>query len=645
MKKNLYILFILLGFITLPSCEKETIVTTLDNSEPKVEVENGYANLTISMNVPSLKVESRTLASDPKNQGGSWTNWEKFVDGALLYRVTLFVIDSNNKLVAYRNFHSGSGDIKPETDAMGGNGFYETSAVNTSATTGVAVKATFNSANPMHGKIEKLQPGDYQIIAVANYAPITASDSGLFPEGETVTTYSGLGNVAEDDGNNNGLGGDFTNIVNTIISSFNPSSGLPDFSQTGTNGSSFFTYKLNSGTDRVCKQLPQPLVMIRKVTLQTDKKNEVRGLLSRTFARVRLEVKNNDKSTLIGVSNLSFQNNYASQNAYLFNDVAAGDNNLYNHFSLYGTVTDDGTVTDGTAGTLVVTSPDAITPASTDMKRLPAGVTNTMLDCYILEGKISAEFAFSFTATYWANAQGGTATANYRITSFYGGSGNDSYGLLEFFVYIRDSSGSSSNYILTSNTENIFSQEGTVTATTPGSVDLGETVLDPKYIWEISLNVEPTESNERGVATGYLQCIGSGLYLQAYDGSGDMTPKLGDEKSEVIFKINFRNQVENGTIYCIHDGKYYYLDSDSSHNLKWVEYGELSGGITTSTPSSYEYLAFETIPGNKGTQKDVEIKKAITNSSGTGTGTNEIVRNDFFYGIIPISISSTSVSN
>lgn len=626
MKKNLYILFILLGFITLPSCEKETIVTTLDNSEPKVEVENGYANLTISMNVPSLKVESRTLASDPKNQGGSWTNWEKFVDGALLYHVTLFVIDNNDQLVAYRNFYSGSSDINID----GGNGFYDiTTNTVVDASTGIAVKATFSSTNPMR-EGETLQPGNYKIIAVANYAPITDTNTDIFAEGETVMTYTGLGNVSEDGTNNYNGVQDFTEIVNGIVTN-------------GTVTDDFYNYQLNSGDDRVCKLLPQPLVMIRKVTLQAGKKTQVDGLLSRTFARVRLEVKNNDKSTLIGVSNLSFQDNYASQNAYLFNDVAAGDDNLYDHFSLYGKVADDGTVTNGSAGKLVVTSSDAITPASTDMKRLPAGVTNTMLDCYILEGKIKADFAFSFTASYWANAQGGTATANYRITSFYGGSGNDSYGLLQFFVYIRDSKGSNSNYILTSNTENVFSQEGTVTATTPGSVDLGETVLDPKYIWEISLNVEPTESNERGVATGYLQCIGSGLYLQAYDGSEDMTPKLGDEKSEVIFKINFKEQVENGTIYCIHDGKYYYLYSDSSHKLKWVEYGELSGGITTSEPSSYEYLAFETIPGNKGTQKDVKIEKAITNSSSTGT--NEIVRNDFFYGIIPISISSTSVSN
>lgn len=622
MKKFVYIL-LAFGIMGLTSCEKSADDSGIVNTQ------EGYADLTISLNTPSLQVSTRTLASDPKNQGASWTTWEKFVDGALLYHVTIFVVKEDGTLVAYRDFYSGSSDIKAEDAAEGGNGFYETSAVNTSALTGTAVKATFTSAAQMHGDIERLTPGDYKVIAVANYAPIESDGN----------SYAGLGAVAEDGDAPNGIssGGDndFTKIVDSIIGRFNESSGLNDFTQTGANGSAFFTYKLNSGTDRVCKQLPQPLVMIRNVTLSSGK-NQLTGLLSRTFARVRLEVKNNDKSSMIGVSGLSFQDNYASQNAYLFNDVAAGTANLYSHFDLY----------DSTKGSIGVTSEDAITPAVSSMKRLPAGSPYTMLDCYILEGMISATYAFKFTATYWAGATGGAATANYRITSFYGGSNNDSYGLLEFMVYIRDAAtsgnnSSGSNYILTSNTENEYSQTGTITATTPGTVTDG-TVLDPKYIWEITLNETATESNQIGVAKGSLLCIGSGLYLQAYDGSDDMTPKLGDTKSEVIFKINFSGQVENGTIFSYYDGSYYYLDSDNNHNLTWVEYSGTLSSITTSTPTSYQYLAFETIPGNKGTQTEKEITKSVTSSSTTGVTTNEIVRNDFFYGIVPVSISSDS---
>lgn len=654
MKKYVYILLMTLGLIGMYSCEN--VLSDEDLAWNKEE--DCYANLTISMNVPPLNVESRTLASDPKNQGGSWTNWEKFVDGALLYRVTLFVIDKNdNKLVAYRNFYSGSSDIKAETEAEGENGFYETSAVNPSAHTGVAVKATFKSQNPMHGSIEKLKPGTYKLIAVANYAPIDATnDANLFSADETPTAYAGLGSVAEDDGNNNGLGGSFTSIIDNIIgTSFN---GVDGFNQ--TNYPDFFNYKLNSGTDRVCKQLPQPLVMIREVTLQTGE-NQVEGLLSRTFARVRLEVKNNDKSSQIGVSGLFFQDNYASQNAYLFNDVAAGNANLYDHFALY----------ESTKGEIGVTSADAITPALEVMKRLPAGSPYTMLDCYILEGMISATYAFQFTAYYWEGSLTGGATANYHIESFYGykevngttvSTNSDYYyGLLDFMVYIRDAATSGqggnggSNYLLTSNTENEYSQNGTVTATTPGTVNDG-TVLDPKYVWEIKLTSDATYSStttiggvscgiKRAVAEGTLQNLGSGLYLQPYDGSDDMIPKLADTPGALIYKINFDSTVENGTIFCLYKGSYYYLDSDNSHNLKWVKYtGTLSNGVTTSDPNSYQYLAFETIPGQKGDRKEVPIQKAIgATTEGTIT-TNEIVRNDFYYGIVPISISSSTAN-
>ena len=664
MKKYVYILLMTLGLIGMYSCEN--VLSDEDFAWNKEE--DCYANLTISMNVPPLNVESRTLASDPKNQGGSWTNWEKFVDGALLYRVTLFVIDKNdNKLVAYRNFYSGSSDIKAETEAEGGNGFYEEPAVNTTAHTGVAVKATFKSQNPMHGSIEKLKLGTtYKLIAVANYAPIDATnDASLFTADETPTAYAGLGSEAEDGTaetnitNNNGVGGNFTDMVKALT--VNKTTNTEFEGVKNVLSEDLFKYQLNSGEDRVCKQLPQPLVMIREVTLDTGE-NKVSGLLSRTFARVRLEVKNNDKSSLIGVSGLSFQDNYASQKAYLFNDVAAADTvNLWNHFALY----------DSTKGKIGVTSDDAITPALEVMKRLPAGSPYTMLDCYILEGMISATYAFEFTASYWEGSLTGGATANYHIESFYGykevngttvGTNSDYYyGLLDFMVYIRDAATSGqggnggSNYLLTSNTENEYSQNGTVTATTPGTVNDG-TVLDPKYVWEIKLTGDATYSStttiggvscgiKRAVAEGTLQNLGSGLYLQPYDGSDDMTPKLADTPGALIYKINFDSTVENGTIFCLYNGSYYYLDSDNSHNLKWVKYtGTLSNGVTTSDPSSYEYLAFETIPGQKGDRKEVSIKKAIGATTEGTTPTNEIVRNDFFYGIVPISISSSSVS-
>lgn len=656
MKKFVYIL-LAFGIMGLTACEKSADDSGIVNTQ------EGYAELTISLNTPSLQVSTRTLASDPKNQGGSWTTWEKFVDGALLYHVTIFVV-KDGTLVAYRDFYSESSDIKAEDAAEGGNGFYETSAVNISASTGTAVKATFTSAAQMHGDIERLTPGDYKVIAVANYAPIESDGN----------SYAGLGVSTEDDNATNGIssGGDndFTNIVKSILENFNKSSGLNDFTQTGANGSAFFTYKLNSGTDRVCKQLPQPLVMIRNVTLSSGK-NQLTGLLSRTFARVRLEVKRTDVNDVFAVHDLEFQNSYASQNAYLFNDVKAGTGvNLYDHFSLFGTINDNGTVSDdGTAGPLDETSDDCIIPASGFTFHDNETNEYVMLDCYILEGRVKADYAFSFTATYWAGATGGTATENYRIgafSSFMGGKdGNEQMtGLSEVNVYIHDESvGTGMNvsesslpkYLLYSDTENIYSTTGDM-VTSEELDDVGENAdLDPIYIWRINLvekdgypkyenftldangNIANGSANPGiGVAYGNLLSIGSGLYLQPY--SGQDTPTLGTESAELIFRINFKGNCEVGTVFCNVNGNYYYLDCDN-HVLSWKQYtGTESTILGTSTDTNY--LTFSTIGGSQGTTTNITINKPISTSvnGSSSTGYNEIRRNDFYYGIIPISL-------
>lgn len=683
MKKYVYILLMTLGLFGMYSCEN--VLSDEDLAWNKEE--DCYANLTISMNVPSLNVmSSRSLKSDPKNEGNTWTNWEKFVDGALLYRVTLFVIDKedNNKLVAYRNFYSGSPDIKAD------NGFYETSAVNTEAHTGVAVKATFSHQNPMHGSIEKLKPGTYKLIAVANYAPIDATnDASLFSADETPTAYAGLGSVAEDGTaetnitNNNGVGGNFTDMVKALTVDKTTNTEFEGVENVLSEN--LFKYQLNSGEDRVCKQLPQPLVMIRDVTLKSGK-NEVAGQLSRTFARVRVEVKNNDKVQYLGVYGFSFNNNYASRRTYLFNDIhedAASINTGYTNFALY----------EDTQGTIDVTSEDAVESFRavniSETKRMPPNTIFPMFDCYILEGKIANKFAFKFIASYWSEGDGGDATPELHITKFYqseypedydAGEGRLPYGLLEYNVFIRcetavktNAQTESSSEILMKSSSSSYASEGTVTVDNPvgegNVIELGTTHIDPLYIWTIQLNtteedfkngtdltygngVTSSGNNNRpgqggnsgggvGFESGSLQNLGSGLYLQAYDGGTDMTPQLGEyPDNTLIFKINLKDMYEVGTIFCYVNGTYYYLKYDSTQGkVLWTEFS----GTVTEDSGEYRYFTWETIGGTAGERKNIDIEKTIDNTSAE-TATNEIVRNDFFYGIVPISYSSSTAN-
>ena len=97
MKKifNRYILGSIVGLALLAGCK--SIV-----EEPEMlDVSGGLASLTIDMSLP-IEVQTKSISADPLNSGGTWTEWEKFVDGSLLYNLTLLVVDSDNRLVGYR---------------------------------------------------------------------------------------------------------------------------------------------------------------------------------------------------------------------------------------------------------------------------------------------------------------------------------------------------------------------------------------------------------------------------------------------------------------------------------------------------------------------------------------------------------------
>lgn len=683
MKKSIYIIFTLLSLVAFSSCEEETFTTTFDKGELNEEVEEGYANLEISVSPPSLDIVSRgNIADFPKDES-RWTTWEKFVDGSLLYHVTLFVIDSKNKLVAYRHFYNGSPDIKLENDTEtsdpeGDNGFYEnysesnlwSGEINKTAATGVAVKATFKASNPLHGNMEKLQPGDYTIIAVANYSPIVDSGTnGRLNSTLGITeTYAGLGKESEDGDaekvttngeekiipNNNGTGGDFTALVNAVTTGITEDNNFAGVDNALSNA--VFSYQLNSGEDRVCKQVPQPLVMIRKVTLNSGVVNQFTGELSRTFARVRVDVVNNDTQQFLGVRGFYFKDGYASRRAYLFNDVNGGSiNENYINFKLY----------EATADSIYVSSKDALIPftANTvdDIIQMPTESSTPMFDCYILEGKLANSFAFKFTASYWADGNKGQATKEVHIERFY--DCEDRYdGFLDYNVFIRCETGTktnanneSSSNILMSSVVNTATKKEEVGIGYPEGgasvkIKLGETYINPESIWQIKLNKKESDveagkvsltyndSKTTGFETGTLRNFRTGMYLQTYDGGTDMTPKLSTiPDNTLIFKLYLKDMYEIGTVFCYLDSEddkkgYYYLKYDATNGIKWVKFN----GTLTANNGEYRYFTWETIGGTSGTRTDVPIEKTINGEAVSQTNTNEIARNDFFYGIVPI---------
>lgn len=622
MKTNFY-KYILGGIIGLALVGCNSLI-----DEPSVkEVTGTEASLTIDMSLPLDVQVTKSIAADPINAQNTWSDWDKFIDGSLLYNVTLFVIDADNRLVGYRQISASSADVNSN------NGFYDGNAVNTAATSGNAVKITFPQSDPLHGSSELLKAGNYTLIAVANYAPVT---SGSY-------SYAGLGNQSEDGSAQYNGSGDFTQLVQGIISSFTAASGLPEF--TPDNYPSFFSYKLNAGDDRVCGMNPQPLVMIRKVTLN-DGNNLVQGELSRTFARIRLEVNNRSENTILDISSLAFKGSYASKNAYLFNDVNAGSANFFGNFSLYE---GNSNASDNTKGDLVVTSSDAIVSASDTERRILAGGTDPIFDAYILEGKVeaSADFTFTFNAKYSAKMEDGDATHNAIIAYFFsnnkyngttgGGMWNSYYGIIDpaFYIFIRSNTGNVSTCLKA----DVQTMTAVVADANAGNEQSATFKMAPEFIWEMEIPGGSQSVTKVGngfnsyieYAPGYLKSLSSNLYVQPYDGRASKVPVLGSTPGDVIFKMDFGGEDEHGTVFCMYNGDYYYLNGTTCH---W------SGPVTNM--NDYKKQTFETIIAEPVSPKEKKITSHIEmkNSANTTVRKNEVTRNDFFHGIIPINIQN-----
>ena len=200
-------------------------------------------NLTFTIERPDVSVGTRGYA-DMENWDTTdgWSLWEKYVDGRLFYRVTLFLLDNNNRLVAYRDIYKGSSDISKDNGFLNSNG-----EVDTNLEYSDRVKVSFLFEAPLHGDIEKLQQGKYRLMAVANYSQCTATNQ----LGEQ-QSYSGLNNL--------------TGIIDGIKSSFDENTGIADF--ISTYHETFIDYKLDAGSDRVCAQQPQALSLVKDIALR-----------------------------------------------------------------------------------------------------------------------------------------------------------------------------------------------------------------------------------------------------------------------------------------------------------------------------------------------------------------------------------------
>ena len=355
------------------------------------------ASLCLDLSVPGLRIESKGNVDDPfAGDISSWTDWDKVVDGRMMYRLTVFLIEKDTDyLVAYRDIYYRTylgSDVTAPSAPQGPNGWYNGSSVDVNLSSSTQAQISFLYDNPLHtatdgSSFERLHRGTYKLLAVANYSSVNETKFNGQPDG--VASYKGLGN------------GSFDTSVDGVIAEFKTAqnSGTKKKFADYTHYSSLVNYVLTSSSSFICPAMPQPLTLVKEIELHPGT-NTVSGELLRTFSRIRLTVENLSNVDLT-VRSLSFSDNTTKDQTYLFS-LPENPDRVY---------------TIGTAGAPAVSSSDAIMPftGSTVIDDLASGNnTKTLFDAYILESRgATGDYTYTLDLEYVGEA----AVAQYEKTS------------------------------------------------------------------------------------------------------------------------------------------------------------------------------------------------------------------------------------
>ena len=392
LRRTYIILSIALPFVLslLGACQREIVLGQTSEA----------ASLCLDLSVPGLRIESKGNADDPfANDISSWTDWEKVVDGRMMYRLTVFLIEKDTDyLVAYRDIYystdSGS-DVTAPSALQGPNGWYNGTSVDVKLSSSTQAQISFLYDNPLHtatdgSSFERLQRGTYKLLAVANYSSVNGTKFNGQPSG--VASYKGLGN------------GTFDTYVDGIIDEFedNQKAGKEKTFASYANSSNLVNYVLTSSSSSfICPAMPQPLTLAKEIELSPGM-NTVSGELLRTFSRIRLTVENMSNVDLT-LHSLSFSSNTTKDQTYLFS-LPENPDRVYS----IGTAT---------SGAPLVSSTDAIVPFTglTEIDDLASGNnTKTIFDAYVLE---SRDLSNSYTYTLDLEYKGEASIPQYEKTS------------------------------------------------------------------------------------------------------------------------------------------------------------------------------------------------------------------------------------
>ena len=282
-----------------------------------------------------------------------------------------------------------------------------------------------------------LKRGNYELMAVANNTSHTIDgktyDSGL------VGTWDSV---------------DYESLMNNLIAGNAPDNVSP-------------------------RDVVQPLSLMKDIELHAGN-NVVDGELVRTFARIRIEVKNNSGTLPLKIKSLTFSDNFTQMQAYVFDDGT--DRKYFDH-----------------TAAPVSTSSNALQPFTTDedsdTKTIEAMTSSVVFDSYLLESRAADGEDYTYTLDL---AYEGALSISYtfepdwdsvisRISNL--NVGEESY----FLIYNEQ----------TNSTRYLSSGEDLVTTATLSS---NSATVSTDNVWQL---ISTGTSNQY-----YIKNVETGLYMQ-----------------------------------------------------------------------------------------------------------------------------------
>ena len=331
---------------------------------------------------------------------------------------------------------------------------------------------------------------------------------------------------------------------------------LPSFSSTDYNALMNSQVHATGSTGNISpKDVVQPLSLMKEIELHAGK-NNIDGELVRTFARFRIEVKNNSGNLPLRVNGLSFSNNFTQQNAYVFDD---GTDRKYSF---------DTEAPTSTANYAMI--PFA-KDAGKNYKEIPALGSAVLFDSYLLESKVASGSKYTYTMdlTY---AGASIPAYSYKIsnTNSINSVGNLNVGTDSYFLIYN---GNSTRYL---------SSDGENVTTAQFNFSVGSEMGVPN-VWQL----EQTGTNN----TFYIKNVSNGLYIQQPKnnslitvGSTPVAFTFENKKSYITIKNSSYISVDNTSVKGVNNNnsatsyfRFYSITKEQSNQT-------VDGGINYNTP-------------------------------------------------------------